>query len=72
MKALNQTAVSVSKKNNIIQQAMTQHRSSIRHQRTKQTLKEYELVQTIGRGAFGEVKLARHKTTSINALTQIK
>ena len=70
VKALENTAVPSTTKNNILQQAAAQHCSSIRHQRSKQTLKEYQMVRTIGRGAFGEVKLARHKNTSTMSMNK--
>jgi serine/threonine protein kinase len=40
--------------------------------RVKQKLDDYELLDLIGRGAFGEVRLGRRKTTGRHLLIQEK
>ncbi len=42
---------------------LANERSHLREKRQKTGLKDFSLVKVIGKGAFGEVRIVRHKTT---------
>ena len=55
------------------QEIFTQESSKYRFYREKQTIRDYESIAIIGRGAFGEVHVCRHKLTGeIVAIKKIK
>lgn len=72
MKALSQMPLPESEKKAVAEKALARESSCIRLQRIKMKLEDYELLDMIGKGAFGEVRLARCKGTGIYNLTQAK
>lgn len=63
MKALAQAPLPEAEKKHVAERALTREASNTRLMRVKQRLEDYELLEMIGRGAFGEVRLARCKAT---------
>jgi serine/threonine kinase 38 len=63
MKALAQAPLPESEKKHVAERALTREASNTRLMRVKQRLEDYELLEMIGKGAFGEVRLARCKAT---------
>ena len=60
-------------KEKIKKEIFTQQSSKYRYSREKQTIRDYESLAIIGRGAFGEVHVCRQKTTGeIVAIKKIK
>lgn len=47
----------------IKQDILHKEASQLREQRNKPSFQDYESIKTIGRGAFGEVRLCRHRET---------
>ena len=70
---INSLDLSVEEKEKIKQEIFTLESSKYRFHREKQTIRDYESITIIGRGAFGEVHVCRHKTTGeIVAVKKIK
>ena len=65
--------LSESKKNKIKKEIFNQELQKLRKNREKQTIRDYESLAIIGRGAFGEVHVCRQKNNnSIVAVKKIK
>jgi len=70
---LNTMNISEKEKNKIIDEINHQKSLKSRKNREKQTIREYESLSIIGRGAFGEVHVCREiKTGNIYAIKKIK
>ena len=73
LEKINSLDLSEDEKEKIKQEIFTQESSKYRFFREKQTIRDYESIAIIGRGAFGEVHVCRHKTTGeIVAIKKIK
>ena len=73
LEKINSLDLSDEEKEKIKKEIYTQESSKYRFFREKQTIRDYESITIIGRGAFGEVHVCRHKTTSeIVAIKKIK
>ena len=70
---LNSMNINEKEKNKIIDEINHQKSLKSRKNREKQTIREYESLSIIGRGAFGEVHVCREiKTGNIYAIKKIK
>ena len=73
LEKINSLDLSEKEKEKIKKEIFTQESSKYRFFREKQTIRDYESITIIGRGAFGEVHVCRHKTTGeIVAIKKIK
>lgn len=63
MKALEQAPLPDAQKRSVAERALSREASNTRLLRVRQRLEDYELLEIIGRGAFGEVRLSRCKAT---------
>ena len=60
-------------KEKIKKEIFIQQSSKYRFSREKQSIRDYESLAIIGRGAFGEVHVCRHKTTGeVMAIKKIR
>ena len=70
---INSLDLNEEEKEKIKQEIISQESSRYRFFREKQTIRNYESISIIGRGAFGEVHVCRHKITgNIVAIKKIK
>ena len=67
MKTLNQAPIPTSQKKVVAQKIMAHESSQTRQQRVRDRLSNYELLGMIGKGASGDVRLARvrHASTAL-------
>ena len=73
LEKINSLDLSEKEKEKIKKEIFTQESSKYRFFREKQIIRDYESITIIGRGAFGEVHVCRHKTTGeIVAIKKIK
>ena len=66
MKALAQAPIPQSQKKAVAEKAFSKEASQTRLLRLRDRLSNYELMEMIGKGAFGDVRLAKTKETSIS------
>ena len=69
MKALAQAPLHQTQKKEVVQKMLGREASQARLSRMKDKLSNYKLYQMIGKGAFGDVRLAKIKATGILNLT---
>lgn len=72
LKILKQTPLPEQQKKDVIDKASKRDASDIRMQRIKQKLTSYELLEIIGKGAFGEVRLGRCKKSGKIKLIKVR
>ena len=73
LEKINSLDLNEEEKDKIKQEIISQESSKYRFFREKQTIRDYESIAIIGRGAFGEVHVCRHKETGdIVAIKKIK
>ena len=73
LEKLNSKDISDEEKNKILSELQHQESEELRKTRQKQTIRDYESLTVIGRGAFGEVHVCREiKTGDIVAIKKIK
>ena len=73
LEKLNSEDLSVEAKNKILSELQHQETEELRKSRQRQTIRDYESLTIIGRGAFGEVHVCREiKTGKIVAIKKIK
>jgi len=73
LEKLNSKDISVEEKNKILSELQHQESEELRKSRQKQTIRDYESLTIVGRGAFGEVHVCREiKTGNIVAIKKIK
>ena len=73
LEKLNSEDLSVEEKNKILSELQHQETEEMRKARQRQTIRDYESITIIGRGAFGEVHVCREiKTGKIVAIKKIK
>ena len=65
MKALAQAPLPHAQKREVVQKMVGREASESRLSRVRDKLSNYELLQMIGKGAFGDVRLARVKATGM-------
>ena len=70
---LNALNIPQEEKDKILNELYNKESQKIRKKREKLTVRDYESIQIIGRGAFGEVRVCRHKETGeIVAIKKIR
>ena len=73
IKQINNLEISQEEKDKIKHKIFNQEVTKYRKAREKQTIREYESISIIGRGAFGEVHICRNKKSgNIVAVKKIK
>ncbi len=72
MKALDQIPISKNEKKVVVEKVLNRESSQIRRMRVKDKLTNYELLSMIGKGAFGDVRLAKLRETGIDSSIQKK